>query len=73
MSKREVDVSDLQKVEEALHAAYLHFLHRDEMNGHIHLAKKTIQSPITTLCQRAWERTRSMIDGPGCAFIPEGQ
>ena len=60
---KEVDLSDLQKIEQALHEAYMHHLHRDEMNGRIHLAKKVIQSPLTTLLQRAWERCDAIIKG----------
>jgi hypothetical protein len=61
--KIEVDVSDLKKLEQALHEAYMHHLHRDEMNGRIHLAKSVIQSPLTTLLQRAWERCDVIIKG----------
>lgn len=68
---RQVDESDLRKIEQALHEAYMHHLHRDEMNGRIHLAKQTIQSPLTTLLQRAWERTQKLIEGEQIAAVDE--
>lgn len=58
-----VDISDLQKIEQALHEAYMHHLHRDEMNARLHLAKKPIQSPLTTLLQTSWARCKKLIDG----------
>lgn len=63
MSEIKIQISDLQKIEQALHEAYMHHLHRDEMNGRIHLAKAVIQSPLTTLLQRAWERADKLIKG----------
>lgn len=70
MSKREIDLSDLQKVENALHDAYMYFLHRDEMNSKVHL-KKPIQSPITTQTMLAWERVNMIIQGELVAYIED--
>lgn len=59
--KKEVDISDLKKIELILHEAYMFHLHRDEMNARGHLAKKTILSPLTIELEKAWERIDKMI------------
>lgn len=59
--KREVDLSDLEKIEASLHEAYMHHLHRDEMNSRIHLAKKCIESPLTVSLKNSWERINRII------------
>ena len=72
MSIREVDVSDLQKIEAILHEAYMFFRHRDEMNANLHRAKRVICSPLTTELGLAWQRIRTMIDGVRVAELPGG-
>lgn len=69
MSEVKADISDLKKIEQALHEAYMHHLHRDEMNSRIHLSKQVIQSPLTTLLQRAWERCDKLIKGESEAVL----
>lgn len=46
-----VDKSDLEKVLDTLTIAAEHHVHRDEMNGKLHLAKQVRLSPLTSeLC-----------------------
>lgn len=68
--KRQVELSDLQKIEQALHEAYMYFVHRDEMNARVHCGK-IINSPITTKCGHAWERLSKMISGEMIAVLSE--
>lgn len=72
VGKREVDLSDLRKIEAALHEAYMFFRHRDEMNANLHRAKKTICSPLTTELGLAWQRLQQMIDGERVGHLPGG-
>lgn len=46
--KIEVERSDLEKIYDVLEVAAKHHIARDEMNGHLHLAKNVIQSPLTS-------------------------
>ena len=72
MNTIEIDESDLRKLEAAIHEAYMFHLHRDEMNARVHLAKKMIESPLTSMLRRAWERCRVALgDGDAVAIIPE--
>lgn len=58
----EVHISDLKKIESVLHEAYMHHLHRDEMNSRIHMAKKCIESPLTVALKNSWERIDRLIN-----------
>lgn len=54
-------VSDLEKIKDALEAAFAHNKARDEMNAAQHLGTPRY-SPLTTVLQGALERTNSLID-----------
>lgn len=43
-----VDSSDLEKILDVLTTACDHHVHRDEMNGALHLAKQVRYSPLTS-------------------------
>lgn len=66
--KREVDISDLRKIEAALHNAYMYFVHRDETNARVHCGKM-IPSPITSQLEREWNRLDKLIQSDLYASI----
>lgn len=57
-----VDVSDLQKVLDALTEAKVFLIKRDEMNAYVHLAKEVRYSPLTSLVVSEQERLIALID-----------
>jgi hypothetical protein len=59
--KREVFVSDLSKIADALREATGFFKKRDEMNAAVHLAHDVRYSPITHTVEAAYERALGMI------------
>lgn len=62
--KKEIDISDLQKIEMALHNAYMYFVHRDETNARVHCGKP-INSPITSQLEREWNRLNRLMQPDG--------
>lgn len=59
----DVALVDLEKIRDALLDAAAFFQHRDDMNAHVHLAKQTRISPLTSKVLAAEERLSSII---GC-------
>lgn len=53
-------VSDLEKIKDALEAAFVHNKARDEMNAAQHLGTPRY-SPLTVVLENALERTTSLI------------
>lgn len=54
--KAQVDVSDLQKLHDALGKAVEFHTHRDRMNAALHLASETRFSPLTSSLIAEYER-----------------
>lgn len=63
--KIEIDVSDLQKITDALQEAHVHHVYRDSMNAKLHLAKETRWSPLTSMLEAAYNRA--------CIILNEAQ
>lgn len=61
MSTKQVDLSDLLKVRDALELATEYFEHRDRMNNAIHKGKEVRFSPITSEVSAANDRVKTMI------------
>lgn len=58
--KVQVELSDLQKIEDALSEAYTHHYHRDRMNATLHLAKEVRFSPLTSMLSSELDRVRAI-------------
>ena len=58
-----VNKSDLEKILDALVNAEDFFVARDKMNGHIHQARETRYSPITSTTAAARERLEKILKG----------
>lgn len=61
--ERLVHISDLQKIFDAVEAAYRHHSQRDASNAALHLAKDTRLSPLTSELAAALDRLKAMIEG----------
>lgn len=58
----QLHVSDLEKLRDALEAAYKHNKARDEMNAAQHLASNVRYSPLTSVLEAELERSTKLID-----------
>ncbi len=58
-----VDVTDLEKIRDALAASLIFFQHRDEMNAEVHLAREVRYSPLTSRVAAELERLDTIIHG----------
>lgn len=52
----EIELSDLQKIRDALHKAHEHHDFRDRMNAALHLASEVRFSPLTSVLASALDR-----------------
>lgn len=57
----EVHRSDLEKIHDTLVIAAEHHVHRDEMNGCLHLAKQVRLSPLTSELCAARDRVEALL------------
>jgi hypothetical protein len=57
-----VDVSDLEKIGDALNAAAVFFERRDQMNAAVHLAGQPRYSPITSNVQAEAARVGRILE-----------
>ncbi len=62
MSKS-VDVTDLEKIYDALASSLIFFKRRDEMNAEVHLAREVRYSPLTATVEAELERLGTIIHG----------
>lgn len=58
----QLHVSDLEKIHDALAAAYRHNKARDEMNASQHLAGQVRWSPLTTVLEFELDRCARLIE-----------
>ncbi len=57
-----IEVSDLQKIVDALKEAYGHHHLRDSVNAGLHLTREVRLSPLTSMLASAYERGKTILE-----------